>query len=281
MRFNFLVLCTTFVHTWTLGNGYCEQHTVWMGSWVSMPSSENSSVVGGCLDSFKVDGHIYAGVNIITYPPTPAHHHGTPQVLTSPTSRPTPRGVRLLRSSPTSRRALQVDPVEQVTAEVINHKWFVEGYHHSGLLCNDGSVDNVKLDGAIHMPSLVFYTDGKDSSKHLTLFDVKFGFQLGSYRTWFISRDCSPRNPDQGTHFSCCIATDQLDYAHEMMVYAPGPDDRGSGTAAYFAIRTAEYGAWIPDPLQHSEWGCQQGAPTHIGAARRGPPLKFYNRTKK
>jgi len=265
-----LVLCTTFVHTWTLGNGYCEQHTVWMGSWVSMPSSENSSVVGGCLDSFKVDGHIYAGVNIITYPPTPAHHHGTPQVLTSPTSRPTPRGVRLLRSSPTSRRALQGD----VPAEVVNHYWFVDGYtYNSSMLCNDGSVGNVILDGVIYLPSLVFYIDGDDLSKQLTLQSIKFGFQLGSPRTWFISNNCFPFNGNQdkpeeaAIHFSCCIVTDELGELYDMMVYAKpiGFNDYGSGTAGYFGYFDIAYGPldkFLPYPVNPSGYGCLNGKPT-------------------
>jgi len=254
-----LVLCTTFVHTWTLGNGNCEQHTVWMGSWVSMPSSENSSVVGGCLDSFKVDGHIYAGVNIITYPPTPAHHHGTPQVLTSPTSRPTPRGGRLLRSSPTSRRALQGD----VPAEVVNHYWFVDGYtYNSSMLCNDGSVGQVILDGVIYLPSLVFYTDGKDLSKQLTLQSIKFGFQLGSPRTWFISNNCAPHTTDQASYFSCCKVKNQLGEDYAMMVYAKGPNDYGAGTAGYFDIAYGPLGTLLSYPVKPSGYGCLNGVPT-------------------
>jgi len=274
MRFNFLVLCTTFVHTWNLGNGNAEQHTVWMRAWVSMPSSENSSIVTMGLDSFKVERQIYAGLN-----PTRGGGRrmpmGQPDILPSPISRPTPRGGRLLRSSPTSRRALQGDPdVEVIIREIVNHRWFVNGYaYKENMLCSDGSVGNVKLDGAVYLPSLVFHVYGEDWSKQLTLKNIKIGFQLGSPRTWFISNNCFPFNGNQdkpeeaAIHFSCCIVTDELGELYDMMVYAKpiGFNDYGSGTAGYFGYFDIAYGPldkFLPYPVNPSGYGCLNGKPT-------------------
>jgi len=232
MRFNFLVLCTTFVHTWTLGNGSEEQHSVWMGHWVSGRSCDAKYLYNTSLDSFDVEGYIYAGV----------HNPDEGQVLAD--------------------------------VESSNYNWFVYGYKYKdrGMLCNDRSVGNVRLDGALYVPSLVFYLDGKDLSKQLTLQSIKFGFQLGSPRTWFISNNCFPFNGNQdkpeeaAIHFSCCIVTDELGELYDMMVYAKpiGFNDYGSGTAGYFGYFDIAYGPLDEYIPALNGWTCFDGSPRYL-----------------
>jgi len=230
MRFNFLVLCTTFVHTWTLGNGLSDKHSVWMGSRVSLPSSEKSSVAVTSLDSFDVNGYINASVHVL------------------------------------SGGAL--DP-NRPMVQIVTYNWFVNGYRfHRGELCNNGCMGKVLLDGAIYLPSLVFYIDGKNLSKQLTLQSIKLGFYLDTPTTYFISNNCVPYNAghpgaqiEPTSHFACCTVKNQLGEDYAMMVYVKGLNASGSGTAASFGIAHGPLGTLLPHPVKSSGYGCLNGLP--------------------